>query len=147
MNNYITVPNQKTITVKKELTDKQNYYTAINLNALERAAVDLQAGAFKLWVYFAKNQNNYNFALSSKEVEETFGIKIKQYNNAIAELCNKGYLLKDKGNSYIFYELPKQDVITKSNNEVDTKSNNELLPKDTRNITENTLNTTKTFVF
>ena len=42
---------------------------------MEQAARVLKAGAFKLWVYFAKNQNGYEFALSSKDALETFGIK------------------------------------------------------------------------
>jgi hypothetical protein len=75
MNNFKTSPNQKVITIKKEKTDKQNYYAAINLNALELAAIDLKSGAFKLWIYFAKNQNNFTFALSNQAVAETFGIK------------------------------------------------------------------------
>ena len=70
MSNYTTSPNQKTITVCKELCDNQHYYTMINLNALERAAIDLKSGAFKLWIYFAKNQNNFTFGLSNKAVAE-----------------------------------------------------------------------------
>ena len=66
MNNvFKSSPNQKTITVKKEQCDKQNYYAAINLKALESAATQLKSGAFKLWIYFAKNQNNFSFALSN----------------------------------------------------------------------------------
>lgn len=151
MNDFRTVPNQKVITVKKEKTDKNNYYATINLCALESASRDLQAGAFKLWVYFAKNQQNFTFALSSKAVEDNFGIKIKQYNNAIEELIKKNYLVCDKGNNYFFCEIPNKinTVITKEDNEVMTKSNKELLPKETRNNTENTNNNTKqnTFVF
>lgn len=151
MNNLKTVPNQKVITVKKQLTDKQNYYTMINLNALESAGRDLKSGAFKLWVYFAKNQNNYTFALSSKEVQENFGIKIKQYNSAIDELIEKGYLVKEKGYNYYFNELPQNgsSVIPKKDNEVILKKDINLLPKGTRNNTDNTINTTKenTFIF
>lgn len=134
------VPNQKAITIKKEKTDKDNIYTMININAMETAALDLSAGAFKLWIYFAKNQNNYNFGLSSKAIENEFGVKIKQYNNAIKELQEKGYLVKEKGYNYNFYE---KAVKPKSNNEVMPKSNNELLPKDTRNNTNNTINITQ----
>lgn len=98
-------------------------------------------------MYFAKNQNGYEFALSSKDAEKTFGIKIKQYNNAIKELEEKGYLVITKGNNYIFYETPvntkeDKDVITKGNNDVNPKGNNVLLPKDIRNNTDNTLNNT-----
>ena len=145
MNNIKTVPNQKIITVKKEKTDKQNYYAAINLNALELAARDLQAGAFKLWIYFAKNQQNYCFALSNTAAEQNFGIKIKQYNNAIKELTEKGYLIKQNGYNYTFCEIPNNDI-PKGNNEDNTKSKNAIIPKDIRNITDNT-NNNNTFIF
>lgn len=147
MANYKTVPNQKSVRISKEVCNEQNYYAKINLQAMDAAALNLDAGAFKLWCYFAKNQNGYEFALSSKAVEQNFGIKIKQYNNAIKELTEKHYLVNTKGNNYIFNEVP---VITKSNNSVIsfednaviTKSNNQLLPKDTRNITNTTNNIT-----
>ena len=146
-NDYQTVPNQKIIKVNKEICNSNNYYAAINLNALENAAKDLKSGAFKLWVYFAKNQNNFTFALSSKAIEDNFGIKIKQYNNAVQELVEKGYLIQENGNVYIFKEQP-QTVMTKGNNEVITKGNDELLPKEIRNNTNNnTNNNTKQFVF
>ena len=74
-NSFKSSPNQKIIKVNKEKCDKQNYYAAINLNALESAALKLKSGAFKLWVYFAKNQDEFEFALSNKAVAETFGIK------------------------------------------------------------------------
>lgn len=51
-----TVPNQRTITVSKEKTDKQHRYTANNLEALDEAARRLQSkGGFKLYMYLAKN--------------------------------------------------------------------------------------------
>lgn len=147
MANYKTVPNQKSVRINKEKCDKQNLYSVINLSAMEEAARDLDAGAFKLWVYFSKNQDNYEFALSSKAVEQEFGIKIKQYNNAVKELTDKGYLVNTKGNNYEFHENPvitKEDnaVITKEDNSVNTKGNNTLLPKEIRNITDTTINNT-----
>ena len=77
MNNvFKSSPNQKTITVKKEQCDKQNYYAAINLKALESAATQLKSGAFKLWIYFAKNQNNFSFALSNKVIDPGINFSI-----------------------------------------------------------------------
>lgn len=75
MSNIKIVPNQKIVKVSKEPCNKSNYYAAINLEAMEQAAQALDAAAFKLWIYFAKNQNNYEFALSSKAVSDTFGMK------------------------------------------------------------------------
>ncbi|MBR4407265.1 MAG: hypothetical protein IKT27_03030 [Clostridia bacterium] len=150
MTNYKTVPNQKVITVNKQPTNKakkENYYATINLDALNAAACKLDAGAFKLWVYFAKNQDGFEFALSSKAVETTFGMKIRQYNSAVQELIEKKYLVNTKGNNYVFNEKPvntkdNNDVDTKCNNDVDTKCNNPLLQNDIRNITDTTLDNT-----
>ena len=161
MANGKKVPNQKEVVVNKEKCNKENLYATINLAAMDKAAQDLDAGAFKLWTYFAKNQNGYKFALSSKAVERDFGIKIKQYNNAIKELTDKGYLVHIQGDSYEFHELTvitkednvelkenhvitkgNNDVITKEDNDVITKGNNTLLPKVIRNNTYNTYNNT-----
>lgn len=161
MANGKKVPNQKEVVVNKEKCNKENLYATINLAAMDKAAQDLDAGAFKLWTYFAKNQNGYKFALSSKAVERDFGIKIKQYNNAIKELTDKGYLVHIQGDSYEFHELTvitkednveikenhvitkgNNDVITKEDNDVITKGNNTLLPKVIRNNTYNTINNT-----
>ncbi|MBQ0099481.1 MAG: hypothetical protein KBS91_02910 [Firmicutes bacterium] len=136
--------------VKKEKCDKTHLYALINLEAMESSAQDLDAGAFKLWMYFAKNQNGYEFALSSKDVEQTFGMKIKQYNNAVEQLITKGYLVNVGGNKYTFNEKPvitkgNNTVITKEDNAVITKSNKALLPLDIRNITDDTTNTTKEY--
>lgn len=107
MGYQVRFPNQKGVAVAKEDCNKKNLYATINLEAMESAALDLDAGAFKLWCYFSKNQNGYTFALSSKEVEETFGIKIKQYNNAINKLIEKGYLVQeDDKNNFKFIECP-----------------------------------------
>lgn len=146
MNNiYKSSPNQKTITVKKEPTDNQNYYTMINLNALELASIDLKAGAFKLWIYLAKNQNNYTFALSNKAAQQYFGIKKDQYDSAVKELIEKGYLIETSKNKYLFSELksgekPLLEVAkTKAKKQENPITNN----------TDNTINNTKekTFVF
>lgn len=156
-----TVPNQKIVKVQKEKCDSHNLYACINLAAMEEAAQNLDAGAFKLWCYFAKNQNGYDFALSSTDAANSFGLKKRQYNSAIEELIEKNYLTNTGGNHYDFYEVAvvtkcnneeeqeklvvskcNNAVITKCNNDVITKGNNVLLQNDTRNNTYNTYNNT-----
>lgn len=158
---YKANPKQKIVKVNKEVCNKQNLYATINLEAMSKSAIDLDAGAFKLWVYFAKNQNNYEFALSSKDANETFGLKKKQYDNAVAELIEKGYLVQTEGLYFTFNEVPvvskgnneeinDNSVVSKGNNhdvskrynDDVSKGNNGLYPKDTRNITDSTYNTT-----
>ena len=52
--------NQKTIRfLHKEKCDNKNLYAIINIKAMEQAGQNLNAGAFKLWCYFAKNNSNY----------------------------------------------------------------------------------------
>lgn len=154
-----TVPNQKKVRVNKEVCNQANIYAAINIAAMEQAAQKLDAGAFKLWIYFAKNQNAYEFALSSSEVEKVFGMKIKQYSNAVKELIEKGYLVEQSGNAYNFFEvavMPKEDnekesvmpkgnnaVMPKKDNGVMPKGNNALLPQRIRNNTNTTLHNTE----
>lgn len=156
-----TVPNQKIVTVIKHKCDKNNLYSTINLQVKREAAQNLDAGAFKLWNYFADNQSYYTFGLSRTAIENTYGIKKKQYDNGIQELIEKGYLVKIEGtnNQYNFYEAPwlennksatwqQKDTTEQSDKNAtqcskDTTSQQHLVTtpqcsKDTRNITDNT---------
>lgn len=107
--------NQKVITIQKEVCNNQNkdnYYAKINLNALQKAMIDLDTEAsIKMWLYFAKNQNGYQMALSSIDAI-MWGIGSKgSYDRAIKMLIEKGYLVKqeDKKDYYNFYEVARMD--------------------------------------
>jgi predicted RNA-binding protein (virulence factor B family) len=101
-----TVPNQWVIKIKKTAISEDTTYMRVNMDALEKAAKDLKAGAFKLWIYFAKNQNDYTFALSPQHVKDIFGMSKTQYDNARGELEEKGYLVIQDRNYYHFCETP-----------------------------------------
>lgn len=103
------VPNQKTITIKKEKCDTVNLYAKINIEALTSAMQDLKGESFKLWIYFSKNQDNYNFYLSKVDVLR-FGIgSVSSYNRAVAELTEKGYLQEVSKDVYNFIERPLKE--------------------------------------
>ena len=86
------VPNQKLIVVNKAESNKKNLYCILNLQALDRAANVLQKKAsFKLYVYLAKNQNKYIFALSSQDFEEWAGVAKTAYDSAVQELIDNGF--------------------------------------------------------
>lgn len=102
-----TVPNQRILTINKQPTDKQHKFTANNLAALDEAARRLQSkGGFKLYMYLAKNQDKYNFALSSADFCAWSGLGIAAYRTAFEELEKEGYLIKatDKQTIYTFYD-------------------------------------------
>ena len=147
--------NQKTVSIYKEPCDKNNLYTAINLSALQEAVSTLSGDGFKMWVYFAKNQNEWRMSLSSKHAEETFKLSKRRYDNAIKELIDNHYLVdvnidpNDVANLWAFYEKPQEglvDLKTKplQQNEI-SLDNDEIKPcldDDTRNTTTTTKNTT-----
>lgn len=76
------------------------------------AARQLNAGAFKFWTYLYKEGMHFGcYDLSSKRVQKDFGIKKTQYNSAIKELIEKGYLVqslevKSVINLWEFYVMP-----------------------------------------
>ena len=75
-------------------------------------AKQLSTEAFKLWMYLYKEGTRLGcYYLRRKRVQEDFGIKKTQYDNAIKELIEKGYLVQHlEANSvthlWEFYVMP-----------------------------------------
>ena len=116
MPNYNSNPNQRSITIHKELTNnekKENYYAKINLNALQKAMRSLSPKAFELWIYLSKNTDNHFMWLSKVDFLSWSNIKSTSYYEAFNELKKEKYLvLKDGSNNmYDFYEIPKEEEI------------------------------------
>lgn len=103
----MAAPNQRIAQVHKELTDDKHIYAKINNEALCKAALALNGSTFKLWIYFAKNQDNYQFELSAVAVKNYCGISDKTYRESVKELISKGYLVQRCKNYYDFYEVPR----------------------------------------
>lgn len=106
----MSVPNQKIITTHKAPADKNHLYMCVNIEALQKAMNDLTPAQLKVWMYFAKNQNNYEFELSSVAVCAFCNISDKTYRDAVKALVAKRYLVQCEGNKkmYDFYEIPKE---------------------------------------
>lgn len=134
-----TVPNQRIIKIKKEPTDKEHKYTMNNLNALNEALEKLDTkGGFKLYMYFAKNQNNYEFALSSADVKECCGLAYTAYTTAFKELVDKGYLVPTNEKQTLFIFRDKANSTIENNDkkfnsiEQDTNKKIEFKKSDNR---------------
>ena len=109
----ITVPNQEVATVNKAKCDKQNLYAMINIEAMAMAMKDLTPAQFQVWLYFAKNQAGYTFAVSPASALQEFGIKADTFRKAKQVLKEKGYLVPDteKGSNYwLFKEVPEEKI-------------------------------------
>ena len=67
-----------------------------------------------MWLYFAKNQAGYQFAVSPAAALNEFGIKKDSFQKAKGVLKERGYLVENpaKGkNHFIFYEKPIEEIM------------------------------------
>lgn len=105
---------QKVLLVNKQPCDKNHYYSVINLESIDYAALHLKGVPFQMWLYIAKNQNNYEFALSCNAFMDWCGCSKPTYLSAVKELEAKRFLVKEKNEKYKeyyrFYEMPSDDV-------------------------------------
>ena len=106
-NNIKTVPNQKVVTIKKETCSKTNPYAMVNLYAMKKAMNSLTNAEFEIWMYFAKNQNNYEFALSPEDAE-SWHIARTTLKRTIHRFIELKYLTQDRpdSNRFTFHEIP-----------------------------------------
>ena len=107
-------PNQDFVMIQKEACDTNNLYAKINLNAMRLAMKDLTPAQFEVWMYFAKNQAGYTFAVSPAAALDEFGIKKDMFQKTKQLFKDKGYLIEDlsKGkNHWIFKEIPEEEIM------------------------------------
>lgn len=64
--------------------------------------------ALQLYLYLAKNANNYEMALSQAAAEVEAGIKKTTFHKYLDLFIREGYLVKRNGNTYDFYEVPRK---------------------------------------
>lgn len=105
---------QKVLLVSKQPCDKNHYYSVINLESIDYAALHLKGVPFQMWLYIAKNQNNYEFALSCNAFMDWCGCSKPTYLDAVKKLEEKRFLVKEKNekyeNYYTFYEMPDKNI-------------------------------------
>lgn len=155
----MSVPNQKRIRIGERVKrNKDHLYAMMNLDALKEAMRILKGSSLKLWLYFNKNQDKYEFELSRVDCQE-WGIKKDSYYSAIKDLIDKGYLvqMRDGSNIYVFCEtansINKNDCVSENkiqdwenqkdgseikiqkseNQERNNKNNTEIIQENTLN--------------
>lgn len=130
----MSVANQKIIKLAPRIArDKEHFYATMNLDAMQEAMKVLNGSSIKLWMYFNKNANGYQFELSRVDCEK-WGIKKDAYYHAVKELTEKGFLvpLYVGSNIYLFHERAVSDRPKAFSESTDNVSDN---PK---NVSENT---------
>lgn len=113
MSDYVSNPNQRSVTTHKEKTDENNIYAKINIEALRNAMSTLTPKAFELWIYLSKNQDNHFLWLSRSDFLSWSNVGESSYYNAFNELKKLGYIVEKEKNSnkFDFYEKPREQVI------------------------------------
>lgn len=96
--------NQKTITIHKG--KNLGVFCQVPKEALYSAARILSHGAFKLWLYFASNADNYTFDFSFAHADQNLNISKSTRTRAMNELQELGYLIDKGSNHYDFYLQP-----------------------------------------
>lgn len=114
----------RTVTkVPQKIDGKKKPYAVINIDAMSTALALLKPSTFKLWIYFAKNQNLYTFDLYCVDACRFCKISRNSFHSAIHELIEVGYLVHTSGNHYNFYEtLPEKEVFNITINKEDNFS-------------------------
>lgn len=128
---FVSVPNQRIITVKRE-TPKSDFLGIKNEN-WQAAARNLTPHAMMLYFYLASNKDNYTFALSPAAVRQAIGMARSTYHDQFHNLVDKGYLVRENGNHYVFYEKPHTSP---ESNNVATSVNIVASPNTEIDITE-----------
>ena len=104
--------NQKTIIIHRSnpLSEKKQYL-AIDCQALSTAARLLTPSGFKLYLYLASNQNNYEKDYSPRDFSNVYGLSVDAARRAPADLVNCGYIIEENG-KLNFYETPHDPPLT-----------------------------------
>lgn len=97
----ISYPNQCLYHVNKRIKDG-DIFIMLKWDEYTSAAKELSPSALNLFMYLAKNQDQYELFLSSKDYCNTFNVTDKTFRNARNELFEKGYLKKKDGNRVYF---------------------------------------------
>ena len=96
--------NQKQIDIHRrdsKTTAETKNYTLLGYDAMEQASKVLSAEAFRVWIYLMKNKPGYEgWELSSKDATDNWGIKRREFNNAVNELIDCGFLNLKRGATY-----------------------------------------------
>ena len=132
----MSVPNQKIVSVNKELTDKEHKYIRMNIQAMDYALKDCKGALLKVWMYFAMNMDGYKFELSSAAVCAACSITDKTYRECIKELVKRGYLVQraKPANYYDFYEIPREVEVPKNGSIIECHTSTEIIT-ETEKIT------------
>lgn len=104
--NFVTVPNQRTIVVHRTQCDRD--FLQIKKSTLFEAYNTLGATALILYLYLVGNRDNYTFAFSPSAIFKETGMPESTCRDQFKKLMACKYLVprREGSNVYDFYERP-----------------------------------------
>ena len=106
-------PNQRTAIIHRDDISVESGYTCMNndsvLNAIRRLN-GKHSGAFQLWMVLCLNRDGYRMAMSAEFLHENYGIGKDAYLASWKVLEQAGFLVRDQGNAYHFFEFPEEHL-------------------------------------
>ena len=105
-------PNQRGIRIHREIVKSgtKEKYLLVKYDNLVYAMNDLSNSAFKVYVYFITNKDNYIMGISPAAINKVTGVCLETSRKAIRELETKGYIVMSQSLKYDFFEVPHKDV-------------------------------------
>lgn len=106
-----TYANQKTFTIKRNIVNKNTteVYLCIYEKSLEKAMIELNGVAFKIYIYLMMNANDYTFDFSPQYLQNKYNFNRSSIYAALKELEEKNYIKKIGDNKYIAYETAQEE--------------------------------------
>lgn len=107
-------PNQKGIIIHKEKAGKEGSgrpFSMIDHDALQNAVQLMNgkhAAGFILWSILASNKDGHELPISVGSVSSEYSISKDSYDSGIRILIEKGFLVRNHGNMFDFFEYPEQ---------------------------------------
>lgn len=102
----ISYANQRKVTTHK--APFEGHFLQVSKADWMAAYQNLNKGDFGLYLYLCGNQNNYEFYLSSADVQKQLGVSDSTYRRAVKSLQAKGYITIGKNeHDFHFYTTPQ----------------------------------------
>ena len=112
MNNYSSNPNQRNITINRDIPSKEKKekgkFLSVYCNKITTAAQELSEVPFKLYIYLLCNDDKYDLWFSPKVFATTYGVNKDTARRAFNTLMELGYIIEVGKNQYAFYEEPQK---------------------------------------
>ena len=103
--------NQKTVRINKPDPQKGNARIIVDREQLEAAARELSGNEFKLYMFFASDNDGFKRDFSPAHFADVYGVSADTTRKLFKQLEEKGFIKQDnyKKNLYQFYLMPQEE--------------------------------------